>query len=291
MREVVARENEVRGGIDLELGDLTNGVTHISPVWLMGGWKIRFVRLAPGAVQDTDQSDGDVYLKVIAGRVEGRAYGAYPPVGTVATARWDEEKVCATHEGALLCLLTQTAEVRDNVVEMNELRLTGPLEQCLGWQSFEEKFSGVTDVFDGLAAYMVPGFHLLDGKGQEYAYVHFWTAGKDVDVSTHNHAHDPSPNSPAFAEVHLALNNGTGLGGMYQCDAPGALERTQCLLQRGEEHGPFFHFDAQTGRPQLLDNGAVSYPWHGWKAGTDTEPGQCFDLVAAFEIITKYAVV
>ena len=152
MREVVAQKNKVRGGIDLELGDLANDVTYVSPVWLMGGWKIRFVRLAPGAVQEIDQSDGNVYLKVIAGRVEGRAYGAYPPVGTVATARWDEDKVRATREGALLCCLTQTAEVRGNVVEMNELLLTGPLEQCLSWQSFEEKFSGVTDVFDGLAA-------------------------------------------------------------------------------------------------------------------------------------------
>ena len=39
LREVVAQKNKVRGGIDLELGDLADDVTYVSPVWLMGGWK------------------------------------------------------------------------------------------------------------------------------------------------------------------------------------------------------------------------------------------------------------
>ena len=30
---------------------------------------------------------------------------------------------------------------------------------------------------------------------------------------------DPSESAPTFAEIHLALNNGTGKGGMYQCDS------------------------------------------------------------------------
>ena len=68
----------------------------------------------------------------------------------------------------------------------------------------------------------MPGFHLLDGDGAEIAYVFFWTAGKGVDLSTHDHGHAPSALAPAFAEVHQVLHNGTGLGGMYRTEAPGA---------------------------------------------------------------------
>ena len=59
-------------------------------------------------------------------------------------------------------------------------------------------------------------------------------------------------------------------------------------MQRGEEHGPFFFVDATTGLPVLRENGAVSYPWHSWQAGTDDQPGQAYDVVTAYEITAPY---
>ena len=118
-----------------------------------------------------------------------------------------------------------------------------------------------------------------------------WAAGKGVDLSTHNHGRAPTPTSPAFAEVHLVLHNGTGRGGMYLTAEPGAPSRTRFPMQQGDEHGPFFTYDPATGAPRLRENGAVDYPWHGWEAGApDGEPkGQSYDVVAAFEITAPYA--
>ena len=174
---------------------------------------------------------------------------------------------------------------------MDQLRLGGPLADCLRWQTFEERYSKLTPFFNGADAHLVPGFHLLDDDGAEIAYVFFWTAGKAVDLSTHNHGNTPSEQAPAFAEVHQVLNNGTGQGGMYQTPEPGAAERTRLPMQRGDEHGPFFLFDKTTGRPKLRDNGAVEYPWHGWAAGDDAAPGQSYDLVCAYEITAPYCFV
>ena len=77
---------------------------------------------------------------------------------------------------------------------------------------------------------------------------------------------------------------------MYHCetrDAP-AQERVRTVMQAGEEHGPFFRLDEATGKPLLRPNGAVDYPWHGWQGGTDDQPGQAYDLVAAFEIYPEF---
>ena len=108
-------------------------------------------------------------------------------------------------------------------------------------------------------------------------------------MSTHNHGRAPGPTSPAFAEVHWVVHNGTGRGGMYETAEPGAPTRDRCPMQQGEEHGPFFVFDPATGAPRLRDNGAVEYPWHGWEAGTDSADGHAYDVVAAFEITAPYA--
>ena len=76
---------------------------------------------------------------------------------------------------------------------------------------------------------------------------------------------------------------------MYLCDAQDADPSERFPMQRGDEHGPFFHIDGNTQRPKLKDNGAVDYPWHGWEAGTDDKQGQAYDLVCAFEITAPYA--
>ena len=75
---------------------------------------------------------------------------------------------------------------------------------------------------------------------------------------------------------------------MYSADAPDGLKTDVYPMQRGDEHGPFFFVDHETKRPMLRKNGSVDYPWHGWEAGVDDEPGQAYDVVAAFETSPGY---
>jgi Aldos-2-ulose dehydratase/isomerase (AUDH) Cupin domain len=150
-------------------------------------------------------------------------------------------------------------------------------------------YTASTPIFDGVDAHLAPGFHVLDANGDEIVYLFTWAAGKGADMSTHNHGRPPKPTAPAFAEVHWVMHNGTGRGGMYTTPEPGSDQRDRTVVRQGEEHGPFFNFDPATGAPMLRENGAVEYPWHSWEAGTDDLPGQCYDVVAAFEITAPYA--
>lgn len=286
---LTAEKHPIRFGVSLAMGDSTS--TRISPVWTMGGWRLQFVRLAPEQQLELDGSAGPLYLKVIVGALADPPRRPYPAVGELLSTRLDGDHVSASAEGALISVFQQTDEVPEALSSMDQLRVDGPLAECFGWQSFEARYGKMTAFFDGADAHLVPGFHLLDEDGAEMAYVFFWTAGKGVDLSTHNHGHTPSEQAPAFAEVHQVLHNGTGSGGMYQTPEPGAVERARLPMQRGEEHGPFFLFDKSTGRPRLHENGAVAYPWHGWQAGNDAAPGQNYDLVCAYEITVPYAVV
>jgi len=284
---VAAVPHPTRPGVSLSMG--SSAGTRISPVWKMGGWLLQFARLAPAERLSLDTAAGTSYVKVIVGALADPPRQAYPAVGEVRSTRLAGDHLTASDAGALIAVFRATAEVAEVLSSVGQLRIEGPLAECFGWQSFEARFGRVTPFFNGADAHLVPGFHLLDDDGSEIAYVYFWTAGKGVDLSTHNHGHTPSEQAPAFAEVHQVLHNGTGRGGMYQTPAPGAAERTRLPMQRGEEHGPFFRFDPPTGRPQLRENGAVNYPWHGWQAGDDGVPGQNYDLVCAYEITAPYA--
>jgi hypothetical protein len=297
--DVAVTRHPTRPGVSLTMGPVTG--SRISPVWTMGGWRLQFVRLAPGERLEMDGAGGTVYVKVITGALADPPRKAYPAVGELVSTRLNRGSVTASDEGALIAVFTETSEVPKVLSRIDQLRIDGPLAECFGWQTFAERFGKVTAFFNGADAHLVPGFHLLDNNGAEIAYVYFWAAGRGVDLSTHNHGHTPSEQAPAFAEVHQVLHNGTGHGGMYQTPAPGAAERTRLPMQRGEEHGPFFLIDEATGRPRLRDNGAVDYPWHGWQAGqdgmTDRHPvtdrhqmtGQRYDLVCAYEITAPYA--
>lgn len=273
-----------RGGIRVQFAAQAPSM---SPVWDLGGFELQFVQLRSGDSLQVEPESLPVYLKVITGEIDCAPYQPFPPAGAVASTRLDADTVGAVQD-SVLCLVRETERAASVIHTMEQVSLRGPLEEHLGWQTFAEKFAGVTDIFDGLEAHMVPGFHLIDDAGVEIAYVHFWTTGKGVDVSTHNHGHTPSEHAPAFAEVHLVLRNGTGGGAMYQCEAPGAPERARTPIQAGEEHGPFFAVDPKTGSPKLRPNGAVEYPWHGWQGGDEPDPKQRYDLVAAFEINPNY---
>ena len=89
---------------------------------------------------------------------------------------------------------------------IEQIQFNGPAANYLAWQSFADKFGTFTDWFDGQDCYMADGIHILNQSGAEIVYVNFWACGKGVDLSTHNHANDPSPLAPAFAEVHWVID-------------------------------------------------------------------------------------
>ncbi|MEM9624088.1 MAG: hypothetical protein AAF993_20790 [Pseudomonadota bacterium] len=269
-----------RSGVDIQF--LDEGLAQ-SEQWRMGGWLLQFVQLPAGHIWTLDHRHGRPYVKVITGSLEQPRRVAFGPHRQVSSTRVQLDQISAGPSGALLALFTETPAAPANYASMDQLEILGPNAAAFEWLSFAERFGHVMNDFDGADAYMSGGFHLLDGVGAEISYVNLWTAGKGVNLTTHNHSHPPSAVAPAFAEVHWVFNNGTTQGGMYSAVAQDAAPDQYFPMQRGEEHGPFFHVDATTGRPQRLTNGAVAYPWHGWQAGKDHLPGQAYDVVAAFE--------
>ncbi len=276
-----------RPGVNIEIGAGTAPV--LSEVWTLGGFRIQFVRLDAGQRFDLDQAAGPVYVKVVTGRLASLERGAYAAPKAIRSTQVQDGHVVAGPQGAVFTVFTRTTEVPQRITAMSQLPMSGPHPALFRWESFEQKYGQFLRAFDGQDAHLIPGFHLLDADGGEIAYLYVWTAGKGVDMSTHNHGNAPSATAPAFAEVHWVMHNGTGKGGMYETAEPGAPERIRHPMQQGEEHGPFFHVEAATGLPVLRDNGAVSYPWHSWQAGHDGAEGQAYDVVAAFEITAPYA--
>ncbi len=287
MRHARTTRAPVRAGLNIEMGGGAAPV--LSEVWTLGGFRIQFVRLDAGQSFALEHSAGVVWVKVVTGRLVNIERSAYTALKAIRTTRVDAPAVTAGEGGALFTVFTQTAAVPEKVTAMAQLTVEGPYADVFCWESFEQKYGAFLAAFNGQDAHLLPGFHLLDADGAEIAYLFVWTAGKGVDMSTHNHGQTPSANAPAFAEVHWVMHNGTGKGGMYETDAPGAPDRVRHPMQRGEEHGPFFLVDAQSGKPVLRENGAVAYPWHSWQAGQDEAPGQAYDVVAAFEITAPYA--
>ena len=254
----------------------------VSDLWSVAGWTLQFARLNARQSLPLDQRAGRVHVKVVTGELANIGRQPFAGKFMVRDTAVAADELRAGGGGAVFAVFTETADVADTVRSMAELKIEGPMQDTFQWQRFDAKFGAFTDFFDGLEAYMSPGFHLVDENGAEITYVNLWTAGKGVDLSTHNHGNDPSPTAPAFAEAHWVFNRCAPGAGMYLCDEPGA-PRTRLPMRRGQEHGPFFAVDAATGRPMLRPNGAVEYPWHGWQAGGDDGAGQSFDFVAAFE--------
>ncbi|MBO6555369.1 MAG: hypothetical protein JJ934_16060 [Pseudomonadales bacterium] len=268
--------HETRGNINILFEN--PGHLEASPIWQLGGRRIQFVWMPPGealALPDVARN----LVKVIGGFLIEPDRRAFCRPKGMQNVLFEGKRVVAGSEGAFVAVISE--KTLTVVRSMTELQFSGPLAEALQWRTFHEQFGHVTDAFEGEDAYIGPGFHLQSDTGEETCYLNIWTAGKGVDLTTHNHAHDPSPAAPAFAETHLVVSNGTGQGGMYECDEPGS-QKTRQALPSGYEHGPYFDVDAE-GLPVLLGNGAVSYPWHGWEAGTDDDSEQAYDLVFAFE--------
>ena len=280
-----------RAGLDIALdGNLAAGEPVVSDTWTVAGWSIQFVRLGSGQALALDPSAGRHYVKVVTGELVNIGRKPFANPFAVRETAVETQGLQAGIRGAVFAVFTETDQVAANIHDMAALRIEGPMQDAFAWERFDEKFGAFTDLFDGMEAYMSPGFHLLDESGAEIAYVNLWTCGKGVDLSTHNHAQDPSPAAPAFAEAHWVFNAGATGAGMYLCDEPGA-PRKRFPMCRGQEHGPFFAIDASTRRPRMRPNGAVEYPWHGWQGGQDNDPAQAFDFVAAFETNPEFALV
>ncbi len=212
-----------RPGLNVAIG--AGEAPVVSDVWTMGGWTMQFVRLDPHQSFDLDQMHGTVHVKVITGRLVDIDRGAYPPPKVVQDTRVTGAQVTAGRDGAVFGIFTATPGSDAPVADIDALRFGGPFDEALQWQPFEARYHGLTSYFDGLDAHLAPGFHLLDEDRSEIAYVFVWAAGRGVDMSTHNHGRAPGPTTPAFAEVHLVLHNGTGSGGMYETAEPGAPTR------------------------------------------------------------------
>jgi hypothetical protein len=187
--------HRLRGGIEISV---PAGRMAVSPRWQLGGFQIQFVALPAGESLRVDRNNGRVFSKAIVGEVNAGGRRAFPSPGAVTSTELEAPEVRAL-EDALLCIVREVEDAPDRLTDMHQLPMRGPLQELCRWQSFEEKFGAFTGLFNGLEAHMIPGFHLLDPAGDEIAYVHFWTTGKGVDVSTHNHGQDPSPEAPAFA--------------------------------------------------------------------------------------------
>lgn len=271
-----------RGGINLHF-DMGAPALQLSPTWHSAGWNLTFAR-----VTDTLAfGEGDFYIKVITGHLTTPDRSCLSEPFQVRSTYVTTDTIEAADGGCLVALFEKTAKCPENLHDIASMAWSGPVSEALVWQRFDEKFAGVIDAFDGLDCYMATGFHLLDENGVEIVYLNPWCCGKGVDLTTHNHAHSPRGQAPAFAELHWVFNNGTGRGGMYQTPEPGSAERTRHALQAGDEHGPYFDLD-ENGKPRRRENGAVHYPWHGWQGGEDDDPKQAYDYVAAFEINPDY---
>ena len=273
--------NPQRGGVDVHFDRAANAPLQQSPRWSAAGRSFCFVLLAPG--QSLSLPAGRHYAKVIVGQLENLDRGCLAAPFTVRSTEVTADELVAGASGALFALLTLAPDASDRIDDVALLEFDGVHDDHLGWQSFEDRFAGILDYFDGMDCHMANGFHLLGADGSEVVYVNPWACGQGVDLSTHNHAQPPSARSPAFAEVHWVLAAAADDSGMYRTEAPGAAGRERFPMGIGDEHGPFYDLD-DDGRPLFRDNGAVQYPWHGWQGGEDERPGQSYDFVLAFEI-------
>ena len=281
----ISTQSHPREGVDIQFSE--SGL-EVSEQWSMGGWLLQFIRLPANETLVLDASAGRIFIKVIYGSLANIPRGSFAKPREVRSTLVACDHVMAGERDTLFAAFTETPSAPVNVTDMTKLTMVGPNADAFRWRSFQDRFGDFISGFDGAEAYMSGGFHLLDSNGIEITYVNLWTAGKGVNLTTHNHDNEPHPLGPTFAETHWVFNNGTGRGGMYGADSPDGAKTDVYPMQRGDEHGPFFFIDNETRKPMLRKNGSVNYPWHGWEGGVDDKPGQAYDVVAAFETNPQY---
>ena len=154
-----------RAGLDIVLdGDQAAREPVVSETWTVAGWSIQFARLGSRQGLDLHRSAGRHYVKVVTGELANVDRRPFAGPFAVRDTSVDAPGLEAGPRGSVLAVFTETDRVKDNIPSMAALRIEGPLQGAFAWERFDAKFGAFTDLFDGMEAYMSPGFHLLDGK-------------------------------------------------------------------------------------------------------------------------------
>ena len=193
-----------RGGVNVYFDLSTDIPLQQSPAWLVGGRRLQFFRLASGQLLSLPA--GDNYVKVITGHLEKIDRTCLAPPFTVRSTQVSGNELQAGEAGAFFAVMTLMDDAPQKIHDMSTLKFQGDHSEHLTWKTFEARFSKFMDFFNGKDCYMADGLHLLDENEQEIVYLNFWTCGKGVDLSTHNHGNPPSPMAPGVYRSPL----GTG---------------------------------------------------------------------------------
>jgi hypothetical protein len=279
--EAILSESE-HGGITIQFNNSNEYSISASPLWSMAGWQMSFVQLAANTKLQLDHSKGKNYVKVITGQLSNINRDAFAQPKTVRNTIVDADYVQTGSKVAIIAIMIKTPQTPESINSMEQMSVRGPKAELLSWKRCDEYEWG-KEIFKNVEFYNLRGFQIKNAQGKEVCYVQFWTAGKGVKGTDHNHSKSPSESIPAFCEIHFGMFNGTGQGGMVDSEV------TLPILE-GDEHGPFWKINSTTGEPVLRDNGAVYYDIHRWQAGQDKKQSQAFDVWAAFEISPSEAI-
>jgi hypothetical protein len=270
-----------RGGIVVQFNNSNKYSISSSPEWNMAGWCMSFVQLSANTKLQIDQSKGKNYVKVITGQLTAPNRDAFAHPKTVRNTIVDSDYVQAGNKGAIIAVMIKTAQAPKSVNSMEQMTVNGPNAELLSWKRCDEYEWG-RQIFKGVEFYNLRGFQIKNAQ-EEVCYVQFWAAGKGVKGTDHNHSGTPSASAPAFCEIHFGMFNGTGKGGMVDSEV-------NLPVLEGDEHGPFWKINHETGEPVLRENRAVYYDIHRWQAGQDKGQTQAFDVWTAFEIPPSQAI-
>lgn len=233
----------------------------VSPLWEFGGFVMKFVRLLTN--EEFRIIPGD-YVKVIEGMLIDPLrltfIGPFEKTSTVVS----EDLIKAGN--ACILLIVSPKNALRLITSPSELQISGPFSDAFSWRQVGSLEWG--QKFAGLEFYNLRGWDLRRAPNKHIAYIQFWLAGSDVNCGDHTHA---EMGCNTFREIHLAICNGSGHGGMVWSKEG---EEFNLPLLAGEEHGPFWDWADDLTR--------VKYPMHRWQAG-NSEIG-AFDFWAAIEL-------
>lgn len=164
---------------------------------------------------------------------------------------------------------------------VSQVEFTGPHSDILTWRHVSDAFEwGST--FASQPFYNARFVWVFQGA-KKICGIQFWAAGKGVDCGLHDHSDLTRENT--FCEIHFALFNGTGLGGMVWISSEDGRQ-WRVPLQSGAEHGRFWLTEGSPSRerPRFSSlTGGVQYVQHKWQAGTSPSQSESFDVWFAME--------
>ncbi|KAH3732937.1 glycoside hydrolase [Pelomyxa schiedti] len=214
--------------------------THCMRIMLLPPYAHAFM---PGLVDGFES-----YVKILAGGLSNPFIPILANPREKRSAILRNPLVQAGPEGALFMLFTKLYGAAKEVTDTSTLQWVLPNGNAIvmPWKPFPpfERFFNSRYI------------HINVG-GTPVASIQFWAAGLGVDCGLHDHSDLDATST--FGEVHLALYNGSGDGGMVWKNE-GAPDGHLALLA-GEEHGPIWL------KGERNDKGGLKYPTHKWQAG------------------------